>query len=131
MSDQDTLSKKPAPDVEEPVAALYSPDLMFMIRLQGMARAAGYEPLAIRNSGELGRAKVLVVNLAGSGGWEPIITEAAREGLPVVAFGPHLDAESRRLARKVGAMRVLANSNLERDLPRILRDLASRETEES
>ena len=123
MSNPESLSKKSAQVEGEPVAALFSPDLMFLVRLQNMARAAGYVPRSLRSGEALGEADVLVINLAGTKGWESLAAKAAGMSVPVIAFGPHMDAESRRLAKEAGAMRVLANSNLERDLPRILQEL--------
>jgi hypothetical protein len=68
-------------------------------------------------------ARVLVLNLAGNPGWEGLIRQASEQGISAIAFGPHLDADSRKRAKEAGATRVLANSNLERDLPRLLREL--------
>lgn len=39
---------------------------------------------------------------------------------PIVAFGPHVDTERRKLARAAGAHRVLAKSKFVTDLPHIL-----------
>jgi hypothetical protein len=126
MSEYHTLSKKPAQDISEPIAALYSPDLMFLVRLQGLARAAGYRPVAVRNGGDLAGASVLVVNLSGFGDWPSLIAAAVKAQLPVIAFGPHMDAEGRQRAKAAGATRVIANSNLDRSLPQILLELAER-----
>ena len=123
MPDSETLSKNPAQRGEMPVVALACPDLMFLVRLQGMARAAGYAPRTLRPGDALVGANVLVVNLAGAYEWEPLIRGAVNDGVPVVAFGPHMDAEGRRRAKAAGASRMLANSNLERDLPLILSEL--------
>jgi hypothetical protein len=123
MSDTDSLSKNSAQSASAPVAALSCPDLMFLVRLQGMARASGYEPRALGRGGTLEGARVLVLNLAGNPGWEGLVRQAAEQNIPTIAFGPHLDAESRKRAKEAGASRVLANSNLERDLPRLLREL--------
>lgn len=106
-----------------PTALLFCTDLMFLVRLQGMARAAGYRYVAVRPGASLPTADVLVVDLGVHGAWEGAVREAAARGMPVVAFGPHTDAESRKRAKAAGAMRVLANSNLVRDLPLILKNL--------
>jgi hypothetical protein len=67
---------------------------------------------------------VLVVDLAVRGDWEGSMHEAVQRGIRVVAFGPHMDVEGRQKARAAGAERVLANSNLARDMPIILREIA-------
>jgi hypothetical protein len=109
--------------VDAPVALLYYTDLMFGVQLQNMARKSGYRFANARPGATLPDADVLVVDLGTRGDWETAIREVSGRGVPVIAFGPHMDAEGRRRAKAAGATRVLANSNLARDLPRILVDL--------
>jgi hypothetical protein len=119
--------KKTGKDDGAPVAMLLCADLMFAVQLQSIARASGFKPVTLRPGGSVPpEAAVLVVNLADLAGprtWESAIREAAALGVHVVAFGPHVDADSRRAAKEAGASRVLANSNLARDLPTILHGL--------
>lgn len=110
------------PEVQ-PVALLYCTDLMFGVQLQNMARKTGYRFTNARPGAPLAEADVMVVDLGSRGDWEGAIREASARGVPVIAFGPHMDAEGRKRAKAAGANRVLANSNLARDLPRILTDL--------
>ncbi len=110
----------------QPVALLYCTDLMFGVQLQNMARKTGYNFTNARPGAPLSDADVLVVDIAARGDWEAAIREVSARGLPVIAFGPHMDAEGRKRARTAGATRVLANSNLARDLPRILMELRER-----
>ncbi len=102
-------------------------DLMFAVQLQNIARAMGFKPVALRPGASVPQeTAVLVVNLADLSGprtWETAVREAAGRGIPIIAFGPHMDTDSRRAAKEAGASRVLANSNLARDLPVILRVL--------
>lgn len=116
-----------------PIALILCADLMFAVQLQNMARAAGLQPSLLRPGAPLPNGgAVLIVNLGDRGGqrdWESSVREAVARGIPVVAFGPHMDAEARRAAKAAGASRVLANSNLGRDLPTILRNLKSDHTE--
>ncbi len=123
MVDNEITSKNAAQPQEAPVAGLFSPDLMFLVSLQAMARKAGFVPRALRPAEAPGDVRVLIVNLAGTHEWEEAIRDAVAHGVPVVAFGPHMDVESRKRARAAGATRVLINSNLDRDLPRILAEL--------
>jgi hypothetical protein len=109
-----------------PVALLFCTDLMFAVQLQNMARKTGYRVANARPGAPLPGADVLVVDLGSRGDWEPAIREVAGRGVPVIAFGPHMDAEGRKRAKAAGATRVLANSNLTRDLPKILADLLER-----
>ena len=110
-------------EAARPVALLFSTDLMFGVPLQNMARAAGFNPVTVRPGAPLPPGDLLVVDLAARGDWEAAIREAAARGTRVVAFGPHMDADSRRRAKAAGAERVLANSNLARDLPDIMKKM--------
>jgi len=107
----------------QPVVLLLCADLMFAVQLQSIARKAGYRPVTVRSGSDIGQGDALVVDLSGRDDWEETIRQARSRGIQVIAFGPHMDAEARRRARSAGANRVLANSNLERDLPTILRSL--------
>jgi hypothetical protein len=110
-----------------PVAMLLCADLMFAVQLQNIARATGFKPVTLRPGASVPQeTAVLVVNLADLSGprtWESAVRDAAGRGILVIAFGPHMDTDSRRAAKEAGASRVLANSNLARDLPTILRGL--------
>jgi hypothetical protein len=113
-------AKDPAPRAA-PTVLLFCTDLMFGVQLQNMARAGGLRHVTVRPGAALPDGDALVVDLAARGDWEGAIREAAGRGMPVVAFGPHMDAASRKRAKAAGASRVLANSNLARDLPGILK----------
>lgn len=110
----------------EPVALLYCTDLMFGVQLQNMALKTGYRFTNARPGSPLADAAVMIVDLGSRGDWEAAIREVSARGVPVIAFGPHMDAEGRKRAKAAGATRVLANSNLARDLPRMLTDLKER-----
>jgi hypothetical protein len=112
--------------VAGPTALLYCTDLMFAVQLQNMARKTGYKFANARPNAPLADADVMVVDLGARGDWEAAVREVSARGVPVIAFGPHMDGEGRKRAKAAGATRVLANSNLARDLPRILIDLRER-----
>ncbi|HEX9987661.1 MAG TPA: hypothetical protein VGE45_04185 [Chloroflexia bacterium] len=128
MIKQNQADEKGAVDegvvVEPPTVLLYCTDLMFGVQLQNMARAAGLRYVAARHGAPMPDAGLMVVDLASRGDWEGAIREAVARGVRVVAFGPHMDAEGRRRAKEAGASRVLANSNLARDLPAIFAQLS-------
>ncbi len=105
------------------VALLLCTDLMFGSELQAISRKAGFRPVAVRLGSALPAGDILVVDLAASGDWESSMKAAVARNTPVVAFGPHTDAEARRKAKGAGASRVLSNGNLARDLPNILKEL--------
>jgi hypothetical protein len=99
---------------------LFCTDLMFTVQLQNMARKASLRPVVVKPGMPLPEGDLLVVDIASRADWEEPIREARKRGTTVLAFGPHMDAEARKRARGAGATRVLANSNLQRDLPGIL-----------
>lgn len=105
------------------VALLLCTDLMFGVQLQNMAKHSGLKPVNVRPGSPLPDGDILVVDLGTRGDWESMVREATSRGIKVVAFGPHMDAESRTKAKAAGAARVLANSNLARDLPIILKEI--------
>ena len=119
-----TFREKPL----QPVVLLLCADLMFAVQLQSIARKAGYKPVTVRPESDFGDGDALVVDLSQRGSWEDAIRQARQRGIHVIAFGPHKDVEARRRAKSAGANRLLANSNLERDLPAILRSLRQAES---
>src|ERR1044072_8118451 len=122
----DNVAQQDDREEDVPAALLYCTDLMFGVQLQNIATRAGFRPVTLKPHGPIPEGAVLVVDLAARGDWEAAIEAAARAGIPVVAFGPHMDAGARKRARAAGASRVLANSNLARDLPTILEKLEIR-----
>ena len=98
-------------------------NLMFGVQLQNMARQAGRRHITVKPGAPLPDGSILVVDIDARSDWESAIRKAKQVGMPVVAFGPHTNTEARRRAKEAGASRVLANGNLTRDLPPVLRSL--------
>jgi inorganic pyrophosphatase len=105
---------------DHPTVLLLCTDLMFGVQLQNMVKHAGLRPMNVRPGTPLPPAALMVADHAARTDVPAAIREAVEQGIPVVAFGPHMDAEGRRAAKEAGATRVLANSNLTRDLPGVL-----------
>src|SRR5438067_3844224 len=67
-----------------------------------------------------------IVNTAISGvDWEGAIRRAREHGLPVLAFGSHMDLEARQKALQAGAQRVVANSKFASDMPGLVNRMLS------
>src|SRR4051794_7167032 len=96
---------------------------MFGVQLNKITQKAGYKFSLVRPGTTRVEGDVMIVDLGARGDWEAVIRQAHEREIPVIAFGPHIDADARRKAKQAGAWRVLANSNLARDLPLILREL--------
>jgi DNA-binding response OmpR family regulator len=72
------------------------------------------------------RPALVIVNTATTGvDWEMAIRQARANGLPVLAFGSHMDLEARAKALKAGALRVVANSKFTSDMPGLVQRMLS------
>jgi DNA-binding response OmpR family regulator len=58
--------------------------------------------------------------------WEQLLAElrTRSDAPPVLAFGSHMDAETRARARRAGVTRWVANSRVATDLPSLIQELA-------
>ena len=87
-------------------------DLFFRGKIQEIVRGAGSEP--VRDD----PCDVAVVEL-GKPGVDERIRDLIRRGVPVLAFGSHVDAAALRAARDLGA-RAVPNSAVENSLRALL-----------
>jgi CheY-like chemotaxis protein len=58
--------------------------------------------------------------------WEALLRDlhARPDAPPVLAFGPHMDADQRGRARAAGVTKWVPNSRMATDLPQLIRELA-------
>jgi DNA-binding NtrC family response regulator len=108
-------------------ALLLDPDLFFAVKVGATLKHIGVVTTTVRTSGEwtrwlaAERFDLALVNTAARGvEWEQAIGAARALGLPVIAYGSHVDTETMAQARAAGATRVIANSKLAADLPAIV-----------
>jgi DNA-binding NarL/FixJ family response regulator len=103
-------------------------DLYFSVQIENAARAVGLTPTGVGSG--LAHAlsdselALVVLDLSTRGKrWESQLAEvrAERPDVPVLAFGPHVDAPMLRAARAAGATRVVTKQQLVADLPGLLR----------
>lgn len=67
-----------------------------------------------------------IINTATQGvDWEAAIRAARVQGLPVLAFGSHMDLDARAKALAAGAQQVVANSKFASDMPGLVTRLLS------
>ncbi len=104
-------------------AVLLDSDLFFVAKVTATLGHAGYTTRAIRRAEEFGAAlardapAVALVNTQARGiDWRAAIAAAITAGVPVIAFGAHVDLETQAAARAAGATRVISNSKLASDL---------------
>ena len=105
-------------------------DLMFQSRLQNQARALGYE-IAFADTPEAARygldrsPALFVIDLNVIGvDWRQAVEAAKEGGVPVLAFGPHTEAQLLHAARQAGCGHVVPRSTFVEELPRLLEELA-------
>ena len=102
-------------------------DLFFVVKVRTTLQHAGYDVRTARTAADFTRRlaedapALALVNTAIAGqDWRGAITAARAAGIPVIAFGSHVDLETQQQAREAGATRVIANSKLAADLPGIV-----------
>ena len=110
-------------------------DLFFTVKMRDTLRhhdmevktvrtLPAFEQLLAAPAGE--RPELVIVNTATTGvEWESAIRQARALGLPVLAFGSHMDLEARERALKAGARRVVANSKFATDMPGLVQRMLS------
>ncbi|MEJ7653597.1 MAG: hypothetical protein WKH64_09810 [Chloroflexia bacterium] len=111
-------------DKQEMVLALVR-DLLFGSRIGDAVIAAGRQFTRVGTPQQLlshiasDAPELVIVDL---GGATPDLAEIAQRasGARLVAFGPHVDAERLRSARRAGFHEVVTNGMLVRDLPALL-----------
>lgn len=119
-------------------ALLLDPDLFFAVKVSATLKHIGVETATARQEAEWARRiaaesfDLTLVNTAARGvDWRQAIVDARAAGLPVIAYGSHVDTETQALARAAGATRVIANSKLAADLPAIVEQTLKRAAEQS
>jgi len=88
-------------------------DLLFRAKVRAVITAAGGEP-----TGDDAACDLAVVEIEAPH-WEARVRGLVARGIPVLAFGSHVHADSLRVAREAGAQAV-PNSQLEQALAALL-----------
>ncbi|HAT43757.1 MAG TPA: hypothetical protein DCS90_01525, partial [Ktedonobacter sp.] len=110
-------------------------DLFFSVKMRDTLRHHEMEVMVVRTLAAFEQRLRLtgdekpvlaIVNTATSGvDWEGAIRQAREHGLPVLAFGSHMDLEARQKALQAGAQRVVANSKFTSDMPGLVKRMLS------
>lgn len=110
-------------------------DLFFSVKMRDTLRHYKMEVMVVRTLaafeqrlGLTGDEKpvLAIINTATNGAdWEGAIRQAREHGLPVLAFGSHMDLEARKKALQAGAQRVVANSKFTSDMPGLVQRMLS------
>jgi DNA-binding response OmpR family regulator len=108
-------------------------DLYFSVRMRDTLRHHGMEVTTVRTLSAFEQRltgdeppALVIVNTATTGvDWEAAIRAARAHGLPVLAFGSHMDLEARARALQAGAHKVVANSKFTSDMPGLVKRMLS------
>ncbi len=100
-------------------------DLFFAVKMRDTLRHHDMEVTTVRtlpalteNLTAAEKPALVIIDIASKGvDWEGAISQAREQGLPVLAFGSHMDLEARARALQAGAQKVVANSKFARDMP--------------
>ncbi len=96
-------------------------DLYFQSRIASAATAAGRAVRFVKQATDAAPFRLALVDLDAAADVPAMIGALRRAGSgPVIAFGPHLDTEGRKVARAAGAIRVLAKSKFVKELPSMM-----------
>ena len=116
--------------MDRPILALVD-DLFVTARIDAAARGAQRQVRYVRSAADFqaalreGNPEAVLVGMAATRlPWADLIRQAKADGATagtyVLAFGPHKDLALRQRALEAGADRVIANSALMQELPRLL-----------
>lgn len=113
-------------------------DLFFSVKMRDTLRHHGMEVTTVRtlpaieqrlSAASDERPDLVIVNTATQGvNWEAAIRQARAQGLPVLAFGSHMDLEARARALAAGAGKVVANSKFTSDMPGLVKRMLQEPT---
>jgi DNA-binding response OmpR family regulator len=106
-----------------PILALEK-DLFFSVKIRDTLRHHDMDATIVRTLPALEQhitgnqpPALVIINTASKGiDWEAAIRAAHEKGIPVLAFGSHMDMEARAKALQAGAQRVVANSKFASDM---------------
>jgi DNA-binding response OmpR family regulator len=113
-------------------------DLFFSVKMRDTLRHYDIDVMTVRSlpafeqnlqaSGEEAPALVIVNTATKGVDWEAAIRQARAHGLPVLAFGSHMDLEARARALNAGAQRIVANSKFTSDMPGLVQRMLNEPT---
>jgi CheY-like chemotaxis protein len=111
---------------------LLIPDLIFSTKVVDAARTLGHETQEVTDTASLigaaqdGAAAIIIdaqVRLDWQGAVRALKANPATAGIPILAFGPHVDVQTSRAALAAGCDQFVTRGTLARELAKILRNL--------
>lgn len=99
---------------------------MFETRIVDTARTVGYGVVTARE--EMPLASLAIVGLENNRDWQSVVELARLHSVPVLAFGRHTSAELLHQGREAGCTRVVVNSDIAENLPKLLNEMLNAPT---
>ena len=97
------------------------PDLMFETRIADAVRKLGHRAETY-NAEKIAGANLIIIGLENNRNWRAVADNAQTQIVPILAFAGHTRAELLREARNAGCTRVVVNSDISENLPRLLEE---------
>lgn len=107
---------------------------MFSVRIADAVRAQGWEPCEVASGGSLiaearAGAAAVVLDTQARGDWldavKQLKADDATAGIPILAYGSHVDVEAQRAAVQAGVDRLVTRGKLVAELPELLKRLVA------
>ncbi len=125
----DTAEGRTSPAIRSGLVVAFTADLLFAVRIQEAATAAGARAEVVEDAAALQEAferwPALVLIDLSSDGWERPIRWAKAQphtrAIPIVAFGSHVATEILQRARAAGCDHAWARSRFVAELPQLLK----------
>ena len=119
---------------ETKTIVLVGQNLFFLGRVESLAESEGYETLrattetAFWNHFNAQKPALVLVDLEGDEDtWSKVLegVHSQKDGIKVIAFGPHENTVALEQARQAGCDLALSKGELNRDLPQIIQGLTA------
>ena len=118
-----------AHDARYSEALILNRDLMFGSRIKSALAQIGLRARFVPDTDQFVRAfkdlgestAIAILDMNGPVEWEQIRTiTAIPSGVPILAFGPHVDVEGRRAAKAAGVTRIVSNGQFHSELQTLI-----------
>jgi DNA-binding response OmpR family regulator len=116
-------------------------DLFFSVKIRDTLLHYDMDVTTVRTLASLeqglaatGDAKpaLVIVDIASKNiDWEAAIRTVRTHGVPVLAFGSHMDLDARARALQAGAQKVVANSKFSKDMPGLVQRMLNSSAEDA
>ena len=109
------------------LAVVLNRDLLFGSRIRSSLKTLGLDARFVTTAEQFVGAlreqpdsvAIGIIDMNGAISWNVIgeeLSRANRDGVPTLAFGPHVDIENRRAAKAAGVTRIVSNGQFHDDM---------------